>query len=167
MRRQYNNLCMSEMLFYVHKADWWNRCPCCLVLMQKRSNFHKKTSCANSTEEQNPSSYAAVISVVTLFTLICRSQFLWHHPFLSPWADPRGALALTIRWCVCWIPPPPPTFSNVHRGDSAWNEACVFISYLSMQQQCYIKVAAVMVYIKCIQNTLMITSEVSSGLEIA
>lgn len=31
-----------------------------------------------------------------------------------------------------------------------------------MQQQCYIKVTAVMVYIKCIQNTLMITSGVSS-----
>lgn len=85
---------------------------------------------------------------------------------VGPAPDPDGALVLTIRRRVCWMVAPP-TLSNVHRRDSVWNEACIFISYLSMQQQRYIKVTAVMVYIKCILNTLMITSAVSSGLEIA
>lgn len=101
---------------------------------------------------------------------------LWWSRFSSSVLLPSGsirraphslsALVLTARPCVCWMFPPS-TFSNVHRRDSVWNEACIFISYLSMQQQCYIKVTAVMVYIKCILNTLMITSAVSSGPEIA
>lgn len=87
-----------------------------------------------------------------------------------PFSLPRLSRCLRVNntlMCLLDIPPTPPMVSNVHRRDLVRNEACIFISYLLMQQQCYIKVTAVMVYIKCIQNTLMITSKVSSGLEIA